>query len=296
MPNVQDSGRRGLSALRALLRPPPAAETRTGAMSEAILEDSDGPPLDSAALLRAVLTYQQLHQEWRSATDAAAREALRERLAQAMQALWPLVSAALRPVARQWARSHQLSEPGGQSWAAAVEDTTTSLCLDVIDRLPRVPIREHENLVGLLRTIARRREIDNYRRLTRGQAGPSASPAETAAPAPSPRRQVLPLDDTLLQTCADSLSQGFEAAVIEREYRRDLASHVLAFCRAHLSADEAWILEQRLLREPPTPHEAIAAALGPPWNTELVRARFSRITRRIRQHLRDLGLLIDDTS
>lgn len=270
------------------------------AMTHSMREDPAEQVLDTEMFGRLVIAYQRAQSEWRGAEPGPEKEALRERVSQAVLVLWPELAAVLRPVARQWARSHQMSAPAAESWQLAVEDATTNLCLEILDQIPRLAIRPEDNLPGLFRTIARRREIDAYRRLTRAieERPPGGQrPDEPPADERSPRRtRVIPLDETLLQSCADLFGQEFESQIVEREYQYQLRDAILAFWRGHLSSHEALIIQERFLRDPPTAHNEIAQILGSPWTSESIRTRLHRILKRTRDHLQAINLYDEDTS
>lgn len=264
-------------------------------MSAHTLDEPDGHEPDPEALAGAARAYQQAYRLWQSAPAGPQQEALREHVRQAVYDLWPLLGAVLLPVAHRWARSHQLALPSADSWRAAVDETLTSLCLEILDVLPRLELRPGESPAGLLRTIARRREIDSYRRLTRDER-PPAQPERAASPDNDrpPRRRQVSLDEGLLEDCADTLGQSLESQVIEHEYRRQVRDLTLSYWRSHLSVQEALIIRERLLRDPPSRHDHIAEMLGEPWTSELVRTRLHRLLKRTREHLRSCGISVTE--
>lgn len=259
-------------------------------MSDNTAQAETGDSIDPQVLVEAITAYQQAHAAWQGSRsqDQAVREEQRAAVRRRTNVLWPLLQRILYPVAYDWAARHQMRSVESLSRKEAADEVLTNLCLAVIDQLPHLKIDPAANTVGLLRTIARRHEIDGYRRDTRKHELRDEAIAHNEGE-PSRRRYQEVYDDEALARCVDEYLRHFDEHVIEREHARTAVAAITAHWRATLSAEELYLLTARLLSDPPILHTEIAATLGPPWNSELVRMRQHRILKRSQVYLRREG-------
>jgi DNA-directed RNA polymerase specialized sigma24 family protein len=245
---------------------------------------------DPAALLHAILEYQNVHRAWMAAPDAT-RAHQRTLVTQSLEALWPLLAQALASVARSWTAAYRQRSPGTMPFAEAVADWSVALCIEVIETLPRLTFEAGRNPGPLLRTIARRRSMDEYRRWSRAtnngeKASPAPEPAEE--PQPAARFREIALDDRLLSALADTpdIAGGeFEAALIEQLDRRELFAQVVAYWNRELTAEDWVLVTERYLKEPETPYEELIELLGEGWTSVRARKRLSRILERTAKYV-----------
>lgn len=246
-------------------------------------------------LLLALLAYQTAHRNWIGAVEVQ-HPIQRAQVKHALERLWPLLEQALAPVARSWSNAYRQRAPGAMNFSEAATELTVSLCLEMVDTIPRLTFEPQRNPAPLLRTIARRRSMDEYRRWTR-----ATDPGERAPPTPPPdsdaqrtaRIRELSLDDTILSALAEAANHSgsaFEAALIEQIDRRALFSKIAQYWNRELSADDWLLVQERYIKDPPTPYDELIIRLGAEWSSARARKRLSRILERTAAFLQNSGI------
>lgn len=266
-------------------------------------DDADPGAWDDQAqtLLLALLAYQTAHQQWLGAVDTQ-RATQRTQVKHALERLWPLLEQALAPVARSWSNAYRQRTPGAMNFSEATTELLVSLCLEMVDTIPRLTFEPRRNPAPLLRTIARRRSMDEYRRWTR-----ATDPGERAPPTPTPdsdaqhtsRIRELSLDDTILSALAEAANHSggaFEAALIEQIDRRTLFRKIAQYWNRELSADDWVLVQERYIKDPPTPYDELIVRLGAEWSSVRARKRLSRILERTAAFLQSSGIWPDSES
>ncbi len=247
------------------------------------------------ALLRALLHYQAAHQAWITAPEAM-QAAQRSRVKHSLEILWPLLDTTLAPVARSWSVAYRQRSPGALNYSAATTELTVILCIEMIDTIPRLTFEPRRNPAPLLRTIARRRSVDEYRRWSRatdaGERAPPTSDPDHEVQR-TPRIREISLDDILLSALveASSLSGGaFEAALIEQLDRQALFHQIALYWNRELTAEDWLLVQERYIKDPPTPYDELVGHLGTDWSSVRARKRLSRILERTAAFLQTSGL------
>lgn len=244
-------------------------------------------------LLDALLAYQDRHRAWIAAPEDA-KSLAQEHVRQAINRLWPLLEQTLAIVARSWSAAYRQRTPGTLSYAEATADLSTILCMDILDTLPRLSFEPDRNPAPFLRTIARRRAVDEYRRWSRAtDAGERAPPSFNAnGEQRTARVREISLDDTLLSALAEAsnLAGGaFEAALIEQIDRHALLTQIAQYWNRELTHEDWLLVYERHIKDPPTPYEELIAHLGAGWSNARARKRLSRILERTAHFLEQLG-------
>lgn len=246
----------------------------------------------AARLFDALQTYQTRHREW-IAADASTGGAARLRVRQALETLWPFLEQTLAPVARSWSAAYRQRTPGTLNYAEASAELLVNLCVELIDTIPRLTFEPGRNPAPFLRTIARRRSVDDYRRWSRAtDPGERAPPAEPDAEQRSARIREISLDGTLLAALAEAsgLAGGaFEAALIEQIDRQTLLTHIAHYWNRELTREDWFLVHERYIKDPPTPYEDLIAELGVDWSSARARKRLSRILERTAAFLEQSG-------
>ncbi len=246
---------------------------------------------DNASLADLIEAYQDTFVRWQSAPVGEGKEQHRKELRAVVEMLWPRLQVIVQPLAQRWARWYLVDLGGSRGWSDAVDSVNANMCLDLIDELPGLSIQRDKRIDALLRTIAQRRIIDEYRSTLR-RKGYQRSSDDSAAQARD-HPQTTYLDDELINAIPDELSSTITTQVHESMHLQQCWEAVSAFLDARLSPKERVIFRERL-RDPPTSHRDIAVILGEPWTESSTRKRFSRLIEEAREHLRSLGLLPGD--
>jgi hypothetical protein len=245
------------------------------------------------ALLDALLVYQARHRAWIEAPEETKPLEL-SHVRQAINRLWPLLELTVATVARSWSTAYRQRTPGTASYAEATADLSVILCMEILGTLPRVTFEPDRNPAPLLRTIARRRAVDEYRRWSR-----ATDPGERAPPSSDPnaeqrssRIREISLEDTLLSALAEasSLAGGaFEAALIEQIDRHTLLTQIAQYWNRELTHKDWLLVHERYIKDPPTPYEELITQLGADWSSARARKRLSRILERTAAFLEQNG-------
>lgn len=244
-------------------------------------------PIDEATLAMLVGRYQGLVGRLASADDSDAREVARDELRAALEELWPALEGLVRPLAWGWVRRHLADLGGSRGLRDAHEGVVTSMCMHILDTIAARPVAPTPPIAPLLKRIARNRMVDELRHSRRHS--PDRPAPVGPPPAEPPPAFPASLDEAALYEHPD-LSLDIAAQLDDRLYREECLGAIRQYWELRLSADE-WRIVQARLADPPTPYDSIAALFAPPWSTEAVRKRYSRIIADTRAHLRALDLL-----
>ncbi len=245
-------------------------------------------PFDESALAPMIDRYQRLAARLATLGPGDEREILREALRAQLEALWPILEKLVKSLAWGWVDRYVVDLSGSRGRRDAHESITTSMCLHILDTLAERPVTPTPPLGPLLRRIARNKMIDELRYNKRHSPD---HPARPAPPSGEPPPAALPLS---LEAAAlhdhPVLSIDIAVQLDDRLYQEECMLAVEQYWQVRLSADERRIMQARLA-DPPTPYDIIAAQFEPPWSSESVRKRYSRIIADTKVHLRDLDLL-----
>lgn len=244
---------------------------------------------DEAILASMIDRYQRLAARLALAGPGDDQEVVRAAIRSQLEALWPLLEAVVRPVAWGWVRSCLADLGGSRGARDALEGVTTSMCMHILDSLAGRPVAATPPIGPLLRRIAQHRMVDEQRYNKRHSPD---QPAPAGAAAGAPRLLPLSIDDDALHD-HPLLHLDLPLQLDDRLYREECLAAISRYWELRLSDDEHRIIASRLT-DPPTPYDLIAAAFAPPWSSDAVRKRYSRIMADTRAHLRALDLLPSD--
>jgi DNA-directed RNA polymerase specialized sigma24 family protein len=231
---------------------------------------AQNPSADSDPFVILVLQCQQAYTAWKTAHDREQQQIHSDQYRHLLEQLWLELAQDLRQVAHGWIRSNM---------APDVESLAMNMFVNIVFQLPKLRIDPDKNVRNLLITVARRGQIDEYRR----------------SYAVSGRRQskMLPLDSQ--SEMVDPASSDAVERTVNQIDRQAVLDRVWDYWLQKLSKDDMQIMRLRWHSDPPSSFGEIAERMGPGWGEDTVRQRHYRIMTATREYLRKHGL-IDDNS
>ena len=249
--------------------------------------DSPEPALVSDPIVPLVLLCQQHYHLWVAAPDEPLRASRSIEYSQSLERLWFVLADDLRRVARGWIHSNM---------APDIESLAMNLFANIVVHLPKLHIDPARHVRNLLLMVARRGQIDEYRRVyastPQRQPTPSDQPDDTQLwQSPGRRTQAgAPLD--MQHEIVDPTSADIEERMIDQIDQQAILENVWNDYWPHkLSSTDFLIMELRWRMEPPSSFREIAERMGGGWSEEAVRQRHYRIIVATREYLRGRGLI-----
>jgi DNA-directed RNA polymerase specialized sigma24 family protein len=263
-----------------------AARMEEAAMTFQQRSDSSDPAHGSDPVVRLVLHCQQHYRTW-AAAPAHQQEACSAEYSELLEQLWFRLADDLRRMARGWIHSHM---------APDIESLAMNLFANIVVSLPKLRIDPARNVRNLLLTVARRSQIDEYRRVyssgLQHQSAAGANPADAHMwqPPGSHTQSEGSLD--LQQEVIDPNSTNIEERLILQIDQQSILETVWRdYWPRKLSKIDFLIMELRWRLDPPSSFREIAGRLGAGWTEDTVRQRHFRIISATRDYLRERGLI-----
>jgi RNA polymerase sigma factor (sigma-70 family) len=244
-------------------------------------------------LAELVLLCQQSHTDWSGASSEATADA-RAQHGVYLEQLWAAIADDLRRVARGWMRSNI---------APDVESLALNMFTDIVFSLPSLSIDPKRNVRKFLITVARRRLIDEYRRISPvPKRRASQSSDEPLTPGAAGARMWQTGQDAEYAAAAADLDAGLadeasftaEERLASRIDHQALLAAIWSYWPKSLAEDDLRIVQLRWETDPPRSFREIARQMGKDWGEATVRQRHHRILKATRAYLHSRGLLDDE--
>lgn len=235
------------------------------------------------AIIQTITAYQASYREWRMASDPLVRASLRHKLQQELEELWNLIGSDLVKVARGWTWSNMLNSVTFNQ-NEATESLAMSMFLHIIESLEKLHIDPNRNVRALLAQIARRGMYHEHRRtyrLQRAQPETSTMGLLSFTPVRDPIKELEAVGDP---------NQDFEEELMRRHHAQATIAAIRDVWKNTLSDIDAFIVKCRVDSDPPIPFNEMAQQLGPGWTAVSIRQRWSRLIKRTKQKLEEIGV------
>lgn len=221
---------------------------------------------------RVAMLCQILHYESRRAPAPAQHADLHDACERSVELLWNELKPHLIQMtgARwvgSWTAGGYIEGGGPTSLRVGRAETLARIGFSYIwPDLLTLDIDPQGNVIGLLTTIAHRGISQDFK-IHLGK---------------NPARQA-PIDPIDI---ADPAAAALEQHILDA----DCLEAVQAFIAERPKAEDRLILQRRLIDDPPSDNQAIAAELGAPWTANNVGVRFHRLKQKLQDYLRSLSI------